>query len=112
MKKFITNNWEKILIFIGIICILINISLKLSTEKTLLNDYIKYGKDVQSGTVSSGNIIGNISETVTDGSLVSESPFTPEITKIIILIIAAVLFAAFVSTLGDRAAAKAKAKKK
>ena len=104
MKTFITNNWKKILIIIGGIFIAINVFTKIVTEKTLLADYVKYGKDIEKVDV----ISGDIGEVVT----VPESPFSPEMLKIIILMVALILLVVFLTSLGDKVAADAKAKKK
>ena len=105
MKKFITNNWQKILIFIGAIFIIINVFSKIFTDKTLLADYIKYGKDIEMP-----EIIENASQIIISNTTTIETPFSPELIKIILLIIGVILFAVILSSIGDRAAAKAKKK--
>lgn len=104
MKSFITNNWKKILITIGGIFIAINVFAKITTEKTLLADYIKYGKDIEKVDI----ISGDVEEVITT----TESPFGPEMIKIIIVLIALILLVVFLTSLADRAGADAKAKKK
>ena len=116
MKKFISNNWQKILIFIGAVFIILNVFSKLSAEKSLLDDYVEYGPTIQKENTQlmgkGESIINNVTETVTNNSLSSEFPFPPELIKLIIILIAAILFVVVLSSIGDRVAAKAKAKKK
>lgn len=104
MKNFITNNWKKILIIIGGIFIAINVFSKIVTEKSLLTDYIKYGKDIEQVEIISGDI-----EDVVE---VPESPFNEDMMKIIFILGAGILLVVFVTSLADKAAADAKAKKK
>lgn len=51
MKDFITNNWKKVLMAVGGFFILSNIIYKIAAPKSLLKDYTKYGKDVQSSKI-------------------------------------------------------------
>lgn len=101
MKKFITNNWKKILVCIGAIFIIINVFTKITVDKTLLADYIKYGKNIEKS-----DIVGNVAEVVTP----PEAPFGPEIVKFVCILGALILLIVFITSLGDRAAAKAKKK--
>lgn len=103
MKKFITNNWKKILIIIGAVFIVINLITKLTVDKTLLSDYIKYGKDIEKP-----EIIENVSETVTNAA--SKLPLETELIKIIMIAGGVILLIIILTSLGDRAAAKAKKK--
>jgi len=104
MKNLITNHWKRIIIIIGGIFICLNFFSKLSTNKTLLSDYIKYGKEVEKIEL----ISGDVSSVVT----MSESPFSGDMLKIIIILIASISLVVFLTSLGDKAAADAKAKKK
>ena len=104
MKNFITNNWKKILIIIGGIFIAINVLSKVVTEKSLLTDYIKYGKDIEQVEIISGDI-----EDVVE---VPESPFNEDMMKVIMILGAGILLVVFVTSLADKAATGAKAKKK
>ena len=61
MKSFITNNWKKILIFIGSISIIVNAIIKIATNKTLLADYVKYGKNIEKS-----EILENATEVITN----------------------------------------------
>ena len=105
MKKFITNNWKKILIIIGIVFIVINLITKLTVGKTLLSDYIKYGKDIERP-----EIIENVGEVVSVSTI--ESPFGPDLIKFIMVIVGLILLVVILTSLGDKAAANSKAKKK
>ena len=105
MKKFITNNWKKILIIIGVVFIIMNLITKLTIDKTLLSDYIKYGKDIEKP-----DIIGNVSEAVSGAT--TEAPFGSDLIKFIMILVGLILLIVILTSLGDKAAANAKAKKK
>ncbi|MBO5178796.1 MAG: hypothetical protein J6B87_00395 [Clostridia bacterium] len=47
MKKFIANNWKKILIVIGVILIIINVGLKLMQEPNVVTGYIENGPIIE-----------------------------------------------------------------
>lgn len=101
MKKFITNNWKKILMFIGAIFIVINVFTKITIDKTLLSDYIKYGKDIEKP-----NILENVTQ-VTNGI---ETPFGPDFAKLIVVAVVLILLVIIITSLGDKAGTKAKKK--
>ena len=44
MKKLISKYWKKILIILGIVCMVIILINKATAPKTLIAEYIKYGK--------------------------------------------------------------------
>ena len=56
-KSFIANNWMKILRIIGYISLVLVAFFKLVTPKTIIEDYVKYGKDI-APSESSGAIAG------------------------------------------------------
>lgn len=104
MKSYITNNWKKILMFIGSICIIINVIFKIGANKTLLKDYVKYGKDIEKAEV-----VGTVGEVVSS-STISKSPFGSGIIGIVILLMVLILIVIILSTLAENAAKKAKKK--
>lgn len=104
MKSYITNNWKKILITIGLICIAINVTFKIGASKTLLQDYAKYGKDIEKAEIT--ETIGGAVNT----QPISESPFGSGIVGVVGLLIVLILIVIILSTLAENAAKKAKKK--
>ena len=47
MKKFIANNWKKIMITIGVILIILNLGLKLIQKPNVVTGYIENGPVVE-----------------------------------------------------------------
>lgn len=47
MKKIIANNWKKILIFIGIVLIIINVGLKFMQKPNVITGYIENGPVIE-----------------------------------------------------------------
>ena len=60
MKKFITNNWKKILIAITAICIIINLGIKIIQKPNVIPGYIENGPVVES------DMIDNITDATTE----------------------------------------------
>lgn len=102
MKNFITNYWQKILLVIGGIFILINSFKKIFAEKVLLSDYIKYGKNIES---NSSTII-DVAEKIDTSTM----PFSAGVLKLIIVLMASILLIIFITSLADKAGAKDKKK--
>ena len=101
MKSFISKNWKRILIIIGIICIAWNGIFKIIAKKALLEDYVKYGKVGEKSV-----IIGKIADSIDKPtSLVS-----PEMVKLTIIFMVAILLVVFISSLGSKSADKGKKK--
>lgn len=96
MKKYIANNWKKLLRVGGYICLGLIIFFKLNAEKTLLTDYIKYGKDItpNKGTGIMSGIKNNFLETFTG--------VNPGLVKIAIIFIAAITVVVFFTALMDK----------
>lgn len=62
MKKFIANNWKKILIFIGVVLIIINIGLKIMQKPNVVTGYI------ENGPVIEKDIFDKIGDTAEDAA--------------------------------------------
>lgn len=62
MKKYIANNWMKILRMGGYVALVLIALYKLNAPKTLIPDYIKYGKDIAPSTTSGvgGGLVGTV----------------------------------------------------
>ena len=52
MKNFISRNWKKILIAIGVICIIIALIFIFIIPATIQEDFLEYGPDVKNTSVS------------------------------------------------------------
>ncbi len=60
MKKFISKNWKKILITIGVVCIIINLGVKILQDTNVVTGYI------ENGPVIEKDIFDNITDTTED----------------------------------------------
>ncbi|MBQ8299043.1 MAG: hypothetical protein IJX99_04120 [Clostridia bacterium] len=96
MKKYISKNWQKILRIGGYICLGLIIFLKLNAEKTVLKDYIKYGKEV-TPTKGSGILSG-----VKDNFVTTFTSVDSQLVKFAIIFIAAITIVVFFTSLLDR----------
>ena len=105
MKKFISNNWKKILVLIGGIFIVINSVNKIFAEKVLLSDYIKYGKDIE--TASSGVAKDVDTSIFTFGDM----PFSSDIVTLGGTLIGLIVLVLIITGLADKAGAKKEKKK-
>ncbi|MBR3888276.1 MAG: hypothetical protein IKJ32_04170 [Clostridia bacterium] len=122
MKNFISKNWEKIMIFIGCVILLFMLVNKVAAEKTLIEDYAKYGKEVSSsssaGTTVSGEglsgTISNVSGEISSGNFFNIPIFQkyPELTKFALIFGVAILFVVFITSFVGMFGAKKDAKKK
>ena len=106
MKKYISQNWQKILITIGIIVLLIILVSKFTAPKTIIPDYIKYGKDVAPANIDSG-VIGEAK----DEFLNTWHSVNPDIAKIVTIMMVGILIVLFLSTIAARAGEKKDKKK-
>lgn len=107
MKKLITNNWQKILIGIGMIALIMILIGKFVAPKTLIPDYIKYGKVVTPIEHSSEIINSAKEEAHTVWSSVS-----PDFAKFAIIMMVAILVVVFISDIASNAGGKDAKKKK
>ncbi len=94
MKALITNYWQKILLAIGGIFILINSFKKIFAEKTLLSDYIKYGKNIDNGSSIINKVNGNVNT--------ADMPFNEGMLKLIIILMVAILLILFITALAEK----------
>ena len=105
MKDYISKNWKKIIVAITSFLVVWILIFKISAEKTLLQDYIKYGKEI---TPAQNEIIGAAQENV---SSVWNS-VDPELARLGIVFIVAITLVVFLSALATKAGEKKDAKKK
>lgn len=102
LKSFISKNWEKILIFIACVLLVVIFVGKVTAEKTLIEDYAKYGKTFVSsnsdkdssdkGLISGELISGDVASTVKDSEFMQIlTGKDPELFKIAMMLIAGIL---------------------
>ena len=113
MGKFISKKWNKILVFIGICFLVLIFISKITAPKTLIPDYIKYGKDIK--LVNVPEVPDSAKEAL--GSAKSEvvSSFknaNPGIVKLMLIIGGAVLLIVFLDSLASMFGRKKEEKKK
>ncbi len=102
MKSLITNYWRRILIIIGIVCLVVILFSKILTPKILIEDYVKYGK-----TVHRVEIISDVADKI------DKPPLIPSgMIGMIFVFTVGILFAVFISSLGAKSSGGDKAKKK
>ena len=107
MKKLITNNWQKILIGIcGIVLILILVG-KFIAPKTLIPDYIKYGK-VVTPLEGTSEVIDSAKENVRS----VWSSVDPNFARLFVVMMVAILIVVFLSEIAAKAGGGNDAKKK
>ena len=108
MKKYISKNWNKILITIGSCVMVWILIVKFTAEKTLLKDYIKYGKDVTPSTGGSSGALDAAKENV---SSVWNS-VDPNLTKLAMIMMAGILIVVLLTSLASAAGGDKKDAKK
>ncbi len=122
MKNFISKNWEKIMIFIGCVILVFMLINKIAAEKTLIEDYAKYGKEVTSSVgantaISGEGLSGTLSSISGEasGGLLSNIPIFqkyPELTKFALIFMVAILFVVFITSFATMLGSTKEVKKK
>ena len=124
MKNFISKNWEKIMIFIGGVILVFMLINKITADKTLIEDYAKYGKEVSSSASAGTDIslsgegltgtLENISGEISGGTFFNIPIFQkyPELTKFALIFGVGILFVVFITSFVGMFGAKKDAKKK
>lgn len=123
MKNFISKNWEKIMIFIGCVILVFMLVNKIAADKTLIEDYAKYGKEVASSSTTAGTTVSgeglsgtlsNVSGEISSGNFFNIPIFQkyPELTKFALIFGVAILFVVFITSFAAMFGAKKDAKKK
>ena len=105
-KSYIANNWMKLLRIIGYVTLGFVAFFKLVTPKTIIDDYIKYGKDIapSESTGAIGGIFTNIFGKAFDGL----NGISPKLTSIVVLLGAAILGICALHMFMDKKPAKKK----
>ena len=108
MKKLISNNWQKLLIGIG--CILLGYLFfsKLIAPKTIIKDYISYGKVVQSQNINESGIVSGAK----NNFLGVWGSVNPELARLTVILMVGILLVVFLSAIASKAGEKKDAKKK
>ena len=105
-KSYIANNWMKLLRIIGYVTLGIVAFFKLVTPKTIIEDYVKYGKDVTPS--ESTNAIGGFFTTVFGKVFDGLNGISPKLTSIVLLLIVAILGICTLHMIMDKKPAKKK----
>ena len=105
MKKLISKYWKNILLICGIVGMVAIFTFKVSAPKTIISDYIKYGKDL----TAEGN--SQIINSVTGNFWSVWNRVDSALIRIVILIMALILFVCVLTFMAN-AAGKKDAKKK
>ena len=109
LKKYIANNWMKLLRIGGYVALILLAFFKLNTPKTLIPDYIKYGKDIAPiGTTASGDTIAGAVGSFFGGAFSGISAIDPKLTLFVVGIMGAILLIVFLHMLMDKKADKKK----
>ena len=109
MKKYIANNWMKILRIAGYITLVLVALIKINTPKTLIPDYIKYGKDIAPLTVNgSGDTVGGVVGSFFGSAYSELNAIDPKLTTFVVIITAAILLIVFLHMLMDKKVDKKK----
>ena len=101
MKSFLSKYWKKIMIFITGILIFVNIIHKSVAPHSLVNEFGKYGPDVEATKVAinSNELMSTVRESV---------PVPDNIFNIGIVFVVGLVGAVILSELGNKAPAKKK----
>ena len=118
MKNFLSKNWKRILILIAGIFIAINVVNKCMAPRTLIEEFGKYGPDVEkknyfaSGSLinTSGNsLISGENSNFIEGTSFS-SPLTAEMTKVALFIGGGIIIALILTELANKKPSSGKKK--
>lgn len=107
MKKWITNNWKKILICIGVVAMIVIFIEKLIAPKTIISDYIKYGK-VVTPTEGTSELVDSAKENIHS----VWNSVDPQFAKLVVIMMVAILIVVFISSVASKAGEKKDTKKK
>ena len=102
MKSFLSKNWKKILIIIAIIFIVLNMINKCIAPHILVEEYAKYGRDVEASNISvySSEFLAEAREA---------APVPDDIFRLLIILVGGILIVVIISELASK---KSSAKKK
>ena len=101
MKSFLSKYWKKIMIYITLILIFINIVQKCIAPHILVSEFAKYGPDVTTinGVTKSIDVLSSVRESV---------PVTDGILRIGIILVVGLIGAVIISEFANKAPAKKK----
>ena len=117
MKKFLSKNWKNILILIAGVFIVINVISKCMAPRTLVNEFGKYGPDIErknyfaSGSIKSGDsMISGENGILLDNVGAVSSSLNGEMVKIALFIACGLLVAVVLTELGNKKPSSGKKK--
>ena len=99
MKNFLSKYWKRILIIIGLILIAINIWSKCVAPRILIDEYVKYGPNIErnetsiNSSINTSEVINNVSE---------NSPFNEDMTKLVVILAAGLILVTVVNDLDNK----------
>lgn len=105
-KSYIANNWMKLLRIIGYVTLGIVAFLKLVTPKTIIDDYVKYGKDILPNETSGK--VGGLFSTVFEEAFSGLNSISPKLVPIISILVIAILAICTLHMIMDKKPAKKK----
>ena len=105
MKNFLSKNWKMILIIIAGIFICLNVFQKCIAPHTLVNEYAKYGPDVEAVDFSgkANNVVNQVSEIMPNNG-------SNDIVRIALILGVGLLIAVIISNLTSGKASSGKKK--
>ena len=68
MKKFLSNNWRRVIFSIAGLIILINLIFVIFTPKTVIEDFVEYGPDYSADLIDKANDIDTNTEIIDNAS--------------------------------------------
>ena len=107
MKKYISQNWQKIMKIICVILLVLITFFKFTAPKTIINDYIKYGK-----VVTPLDIHSEIIDEAKNNATNTWNSIDPQMARLIVVLMVGILFVVFLSMVASSAGAKKDSKKK
>ncbi|MBQ9280121.1 MAG: hypothetical protein IJ215_03650 [Clostridia bacterium] len=108
MKKYISQKWQKILIGIGIIILVFILIHKFAAPKTIIPDYIKYGKVVTPANLDLENgVIGEAK----DNFVNTWHSVDPTFARLVTILMVGILIVLFLSAIASKAGEKKDKKK-
>ena len=105
-KSYIANNWMKLLRIIGYVTLGIVAFFKLVTPKTIIEDYVKYGKDIAPNEATGK--IPSVFATIFDKAFTGLNGISPKLTSIISILVIAILAICTLHMIMDKKPAKKK----
>ena len=105
-KSYIANNWMKILRIIGYVSLALVAFFKLTTPKTVIEDYVEYGKEIVPGETT--GMVSGIISTIFGETVSSLNSISPQLTSLVTILMVAILGIVTLHMFMDKKPAKKK----